>query len=195
INIDSNLVKCEDYANVDITFVELSRGKRVTNLQVNLEGENSASNIKTIYMVEGNDNLDINYIMSHKGRRTQGNMDVYGVLKDEAKKTFRGTLDFKKGSSKSKGSEIENTLLLSSNVVNKAVPLLLCDEDDVEGQHAATSGKVDDNKLFYLMSRGFSQEEAKKLIIESMFNPVIETIPVEHIREKIKIELAKRLQS
>lgn len=193
LNIDSNLVKCEDNANVDITFIELSGGNRITNLNVNLEGENSTSNIKTIYMVENNDELDINYIMTHRGRRSQGNMNIYGVLNDEAKKVFRGTLDFKKGSSKSKSSEIENTLLLSNKVVNKAVPLLLCSEDDVEGQHAATSGRIDDNKLFYLMSRGFSEQEAKKLIIESMFNPVIETIPVTYIREKIKLKLANGL--
>ncbi len=195
LNIDSNLVKCEEYANVDITFIELSRGTRVTNLHVDLEGENSTSNIKTIYMVEGKDNLDINYVMSHQGRRSAGNMDIYGVLKDEAKKTFKGTLDFKKGSAKSKGSELENTLLLSSKVVNKAVPLLLCDEDDVEGQHAASSGRIDDNKLFYLMSRGFRETEAKKLIIESMFNPVIEDIPVIYIREKIKAQLENRLNA
>lgn len=114
---------------------------------------------------------------------------------DRSKKTFRGTLDFKKGCKKSKGEEEEYTVLLSPHVINKSVPILLCTEEDVDGQHAASAGRIDENKLFYIMSRGFSETEAKKLVIEAAFNPIINQIPSEEIKNKISTSIRRRLEN
>lgn len=70
---------------------------------------------------------------------------------------------------------------------------MLCGEDAVEGQHAVSTGKMDENKLFYLMSRGLSDVEAKKLIIEADFQPILEKIPVIELRDAISTYLRRRL--
>ena len=85
----------------------------------------------------------------------------------------------------SKGSEEEFVTLLDDSVRSIAIPLLLSDEDDVEGLHAASVGKVDEDILFYIMSRGLSLSDAKKLIIESKLTPTIDMIPMESLRNEV----------
>ena len=84
-------------------------------------------------------------------------------------------------------------LLLDKGVKSDAVPLLLCREDDVQGNHAASAGQVDETQLFYLMSRGFSYSEALKLLVEASFRPVLERIPNTRLREAIDAEIHRRL--
>ena len=70
---------------------------------------------------------------------------------------------------------------------------MLCDEDDVLGAHAASVGKVNEDRLFYLMSRGFNSKEAKKIIVESSFRPIFERIEFEDIKEKMFKEINNRM--
>ena len=99
--------------------------------------------------------MNLAYEINHIGEQSESDILVNGALKDTAKKTFKGTIDFKKGASRSKGKEEEYAILLSEKVKNVAIPILLCQEDDVEGVHAASAGKMDEEILFYIMSRGF----------------------------------------
>ncbi len=112
---------------------------------------------------------------------------------DHARKIFRGNLKFERGSTKSAGEESEYVLLLDENVRSDALPALLCDEDDVSGEHAASAGQVDEDQLFYLMSRGFNLKEAKKLVIHGSFTPVIDRVGIDSIQERIEAELERRL--
>ena len=80
----------------------------------------------------------------HEGKKTQSNMQAGGVLRDHAFKLYRGTIDFKWGAKGAVGNEKEDVLLLSNDVVNQTIPLILCAEEDVEGNHGATIGKLDD---------------------------------------------------
>lgn len=180
-------------AKVNWIQVELGAKKSITNYINNLNEENSESSISSVYLADGDRNIDLSYLMNHRGRRSLSNIETRGALKDKAKKVFRGTIDFKLGASRSKGSEEEFAILLDRTVKSDAIPLLLCSEDDVEGQHAASAGQIDSDKLFYLMSRGLDEKEAKKLIVEASFTPIIDKIPVEDLREAINEEIHRRL--
>lgn len=118
---------------------------------------------------------------------------MQGALKDKAKKHFKGTIDFKKGAKKAKGNENEFCMLLSDTARSIALPMLLCSEEDVEGNHSSAAGKVDNKELFYIMSRGFSKEEAMKLIVRAKFNEILEQITDEELKEEIIDEINKRL--
>ena len=83
---------------------------------------------------------------------------------DGAEKIFRGTIDFKRGSAGSKGDEKEDVLLLGDDVVNKTIPLILCAEEDVQGNHGASIGRLDEALLFYLASRGLTAGQAEALM-------------------------------
>ena len=128
-----------------------------------------------------------------RGTKTNIDIDVQGALKDEAKKNFKGTIDFKKGSKKAKGNENEYCMLLSDKAKSIALPMLLCTEEDVEGNHSTASGKVDEKQLFYIMTRGISYKKAVKLIVKSKFNKIIERITDEELKNEILSEIDKRL--
>ena len=67
-------------------------------------------------------------------------------------------------------------MILDDNAKSKSLPMLLCHEEDVEGEHGVSSGKIDENKIFYIMTKGISEEEAKRLIVKANFNKIIKEI-------------------
>lgn len=193
IHLDSNIAFISRDAKVNWVTVEIGAGINVTNYTSNLNGESSAADIYSAYFVDGERKQDLYYTANHMGRRSQSNMVIKGVLKDNAKKLFKGNIDFKKGASKSKGKQEENVLLLDPNVKTDSVPMLLCEEEDVDGAHAASVGKINEEKLFYLMSRGFSDKEAKKLVIEAEFSPIFDKVEDEDLKDLLKSEIKRRL--
>ncbi|HHV09904.1 MAG TPA: SufD family Fe-S cluster assembly protein [Clostridiales bacterium] len=184
---------CREGASIKITQCELGGGHAVSGIMTALRGENSEMTVDTIYLGDGERFLDLNYVANHYGKNTKSNMRVNGALFDNSRKIFRGTIDFKKGASGSEGAEGEYTLLFDKNIKNISVPLILCGEENVSGKHAANSGRIDENQLFYLMSRGLSEGEAKKLILEAWFHPVLDTIPSETLREQVFGYVKERL--
>ena len=126
-------------------------------------------------------------------KKTNIDIDVQGALRDSAKKNFKGTIDFKKGCKKAKGNENEYCMLLSDKAKSIALPMLLCTEDNVEGNHSTASGKIDNNQLFYIMSRGLSYKEAVKLIVKANFNKIIERITDEELKNEVLNEIDNKL--
>lgn len=169
-------VELADTAELEAVAVEAGSAKFLAKMEVNLAGNESKANVYVLYFGHGASQLDMNYVLVQQGRSTEANLHVYGALLGEANKIFRGTLDFRHGSKGSKGYEKEEVVVLSSKVRNRSVPLMLSAEDAVEGHHAVSIGKIDENKLFYLMSRGLDMQEARRLVVEAAFNPVLDRI-------------------
>lgn len=192
-HFDSNVAFVERDGKVNWVTIEIGSEINVTNYVTNLKGDNSSSELHSAYLIDGTRKQDIYYTVNHSGRRSESNMEIKGVLKDKAKKLFKGNIDFKKGASKAKGAQDEDVLLLDPTVKTDSVPMLLCEEDDVEGAHAASVGQMDEDKLFYLMSRGFSEKEAKKLVVEAKFSPIFDRVPVQELKDFLLEELRKRL--
>ena len=137
--------------------------------------------------------FDLNYIGELRGEKSNINIEVQGALKDAAKKHFKGTIDFKKGCKKAIGNENEACMLLSDKAKSLALPMLLCSEEDVEGNHSTSSGKIGEKELFYIMSRGFELKEAMKLMVRARFNKILESIEDEELKDKILTQIDKRL--
>ena len=185
--------KLEKNSTVNYTIIDIGGKTSVSNYYSNIIGENADNDLKSIYLGIGEQRKDINYIAELRGTKTNIDIDVQGALKDSAKKNFKGTIDFKKGSKKAKGNENEYCMLLSDKAKSIALPMLLCTEEDVEGNHSTASGKVDEKQLFYIMTRGISYKEAVKLIVKSKFNKIIERILDEELKDEILGEIDKRL--
>lgn len=151
-----------------------------------LVGGRSAMEADIAYQVSGNDQLDMNYIANHLGEKTTSRMNVSGVLRDRAKKLFRGTIDFKRGAKGAVGNEQEDVLLIDDNVVNQTIPLILCAEEDVEGNHGATIGRLAEDLLFYLRSRGMDTEEIYEMMARARIDAVADKIAGGQTREHIR---------
>lgn len=185
INILTIDNKLDESSNVKYNIVDMGGKESITNYYSNLKGAYSKNTLNTIYMGKDDEKIDLNYIAECFGEKSDIKIEVQGALKDNAIKKFKGTIDFKKGAKKAIGSENENCLLLSDKAKSIALPMLLCSEEDVEGEHSASSGKASQKSLFYIMSRGFSKQEAEKLLVRANFNKIIEEIKDTEIKEKI----------
>jgi len=170
-------------ADLQILDVELGGATSASGCNVRLRGKESSGNLDCLYLGSGSATLDLNYRIAYEGALTEGDITVRGALADESRKTLRSTLDFITGAAGAKGREDEAVLALSDKVRNLSSPLLLCGEDDVEGQHATNTGRPDQEKLFYLMSRGLTENEACRLIVEASFTPILDKVADEALRD------------
>lgn len=183
----------ESNASVNYTIIDIGGKNSITNYYSNILGEKAKNDLKTIYLGAENNIKDLNYIAELRGKQSFIDIDVQGALSGNAKKNFKGTIDFKKGCKKAKGNENEFCMLLSKKARSIALPMLLCTESDVEGNHSTASGKVDNQELFYIMSRGLSYNEAVKLIVKARFNKILSRIEDEDLRNEIIEKIEERL--
>ena len=184
---------CNTDSNLNYLIVDLGGNTSVSNYYSNMNGNNSINNLNSIYVGNKNQVFDINYLVDIFGQNAKCNIDVQGSLSNESKKSFKGTIDFKKGCKGSIGNENEYCVLLSDKVISKSLPMLLCTEEDVIGNHATASGKVDDKTMFYIMSRGISKKDAEKLIVKANFNKLLTMIKDEEIKTKINELIDKKI--
>ena len=150
-----------------------------------LSGKRSRFESGIAYQVQPGHLLDMNWLARHLGRKTESAIQVNGVLQQDAQKCFRGTIDFVKGCAGAKGAETESVLLMGDRQVNQTVPLILCDEEDVDGSHGASIGRLDERTLFYLASRGLSEDAARRLIAQSRIDLMRDQFPDEGVRGEI----------
>lgn len=175
----------DESARVNVRHVVLGGELTVTGLAADVRGDTARLDIDTRYLASGSEQRDFNYVVRQRGRKTVSNMNANGVLTGTSKKVLRGTIDLVHGCKGSEGSEQETVLLASEGVDNKTVPTILCDEDDVAGNHGATIGHVRPEQLFYLESRGVSAEAAEALFIRAKLEDAALTAPDERIRASV----------
>lgn len=180
-------------AKINYTIVDFGGKHSITNYYSNLQGDNCDNQLNTIYLGKENQFFDLNYIGELRGKKSNIDIEVQGALKDTSKKHFKGTIDFKKGCKKATGNENEACMLLSDTAKSIALPMLLCSEEEVEGNHSSSAGKIGEKELFYIMSRGFELKEAMKLMVRARFNQILEKIENDELREEILQEIDKRL--
>lgn len=190
LSIDAEL---EESSKIKATIIDFGGKNSITNYYSNLIGDLSDNKLESIYLGKDNQLIDINYIAELRGKKSNIDINVQGALKDQAKKHFKGTIDFKKGCKKATGNENEECMLLSNKAKSIALPMLLCSEEDVEGNHSSSAGKVGEKELFYIMSRGFNFKEAMKLMVRAKFNKILENIKDENLKQEILDEINKKL--
>ena len=181
---DSGFVLDED-ARVKVRHVVLGGGFTATGLAADLRGDRSRIDVNTSYLAAGTQQRDFNYIIRHRGRKTVSNMDANGVLTGTSKKCLRGTIDLIHGAKGAEGNERETVLLASKGVDNKTVPNILCDEDDVAGNHGATIGHVRPDQLFYAACRGLSQEQTEALFLSAKLEDAALQAPNDAVRANV----------
>ena len=171
-------------AQIEVVQLFLGAEKIWAGSYATLTGEKSHLQLDVGYYREKQQLLDMNYVAQHIGKKTESNMNVGGVLQDASKKVFRGTIDFPLGCVGAKGDEMEDVLILGEDAINQTVPLILCAEDDVEGNHGASIGRPADEVLFYLASRGLSEEDACNLLARAKLEALCNRIGEQKIAEQ-----------
>ncbi len=186
VQIDDTFGKCDDSAKIEVTQIELGGSKVYAQVKTDLTGYQSSFKSDTAYITKENQILDMNYLVNHHAEKTDTKMTVKGVVSGNSLKTYRGTIDFKRGCAGATGDEMEDVLLLSPSAVNKSIPMILCDEEEVSGTHGSTIGKIGGDELFYFQARGISVSDAEKILTRAKVLSVASLIPSEQVRTKIE---------
>lgn len=180
-------------AQVELVRVVLGGAVSACGSRAELAGRASRYELNTIYLGDGGQSLDFNDAAVHTGRETESELHAAGVLSGQSRKILRGTIDFRPGAVRAVGHESEDVLLFSAQTRNRTVPLILCGEEQVEGQHAATAGRLDERMLYYLTSRGLSPSQARRLMVEARYAPTLDRIPDDLLRQEILTNIERRL--
>ena len=184
-------------ARVRVTQIEVGAKRAVAGCYARLHGAGSEQEITAFYFGDGSRSLDFNHVVQHVGRKTVSKIETGGALLEKSNKIYRGTIDFVQGTRDAKGSETEDTLLFSPEARNRSAPLILCGEENVNGQHAATIGRLDAGMLFYLNTRGISETQAKQMMTEAQLQTALAWItdsPIgQELRAAVLAHIAKRM--
>jgi Fe-S cluster assembly protein SufD len=191
LQIDDTGTICEEGGRIEVTQIILGGKETYAGVAAALPAYQSSFKSDTAYLCMDKQKLDMNYVVRHTGRKTDSKMTVKGTLRDSASKTYRGSIDFKNGCAGATGNEQEETLLLTPTVINKSIPLILCNEEDVAGEHGATIGRLGEDVLFYMQTRGISKTAAEQIMARAKIASAAALIPDETITAKIHTYLDK----
>lgn len=156
-------------------------------------GDGSSSRSYTVFFSSGRQHHDIFQVMYHTGNHTDANMDARGAAAGESRCVYRGDIEIERGTRDTSSFESMHGLVLDPGARIDSIPSLYIEDNDVRASHSATTGQVDPEQLFYLMSRGISYQEARRLIVEGFFSPILEEIPLESAREAFQKLIARKL--
>ena len=175
----------ESDSSFEVTKLELGAGNVYDGLNEAQMGYRSDFKVNYGYIGLPETVCDINYNDVFWGKKSNGVMKFSEALIGNAKKTFRGTVDFRAGCRGASGDEQEDVLLFGDDIVNKTIPLILGEEEEVEGRHAATIGKLSDDMLFYMQTRGIDRKKAEELMVEATITAISARVPSRSIQDRV----------
>lgn len=145
-------------------------------LEVVLAGENASVEVVGLILGKGNDVQSLEAYITHAAPNTKSNVNVRSVLRGKSTFAFRGNVKIEKGAKGSDAYLRSDALLFDEAKMGDDTPALEILEPDVKAGHAATIGKVNEEMIFYLMSRGLTRGQSEKMIIDGFIDPIREKI-------------------
>lgn len=142
-----------------------------------------------IYKLVDNEKVSVRTSSVHKIPNTTCMVDVKAVLNDSSHSNYIGKIIIVKEAQQTASYLEDNVLVLGENVKNESQPILEIEADEVKASHGATTGRISNDQLYYLMSRGVSKESAQEIIVEGFFESLLDKITDETIREKVRSKL------
>ncbi|ELZ91696.1 ABC-type transport system involved in Fe-S cluster assembly, permease protein II [Haloferax mucosum ATCC BAA-1512] len=178
-----------------INWIEGNLGSRLTRSDVETELNGEASETKIVGAFFGHDDqhIDVNARVWHQAENTTADLVTRGVLDDAARSVYEGVQDVGRDAWSTNSYQRENTLMLSDESEADASPKLIINNHDTEASHAATVGQVDKEDLFYMVSRSIPEQQARNMLVEGFFVPVLEEIEVDEFRDDLEELIAARL--
>lgn len=175
--------------NASIKWVSGCFGGKLNRLRIdaNFNGQGSQCSNIGLFLGKEKEHIDFTTNAYHNTENTTNDILVDGILKDGSSSACRGLIKIEKQAQKTNSHLANHILKLGEKTLANSIPSLKIDANDVKAGHGATVGQINEEHIFYLMARGLSRQEAERLIIEGFFEPIIQKIPLEELREKIKV--------
>ena len=182
--------------NSSIQWFTTTIGSSLTHANADsyLLGQGSDAKSYGVFLGDHNQQFDLSASSFHKANHSTSDMYTRGVLFGNAKAVYRGNIDIASQAFGCNGYQKEEVLLLSEHAVADAIPNLEIRNNDVKCSHGATIGRIDEEHMFYLKSRGISEEEATKMIVEGFFEPLTTRIDWPELYDMIKPLVQEKIQ-
>lgn len=164
-----------------------------TAQSVLLQEPGSQAKLFGLVLADGRQHLDYQTQQDHRAPHTESDLLFRSALLERARTVLRGVVHLRKAAQQTNAYQSTHSLLLSNKARADAIPILEIEADDVRCKHGATTGMVDDEQIFYLMSRGLSRQESQRLIVQGFFETVITEFPVEGVQENIRLAIESRI--
>lgn len=170
-------------------------GSRLTKnfSELDLAGQGSSGKMSGFYITNHNQHLDHDTQQNHLAPHTTSDLLFKGALLDESRSVWQGMIYVAPGADKTDGYQANRNLVLSPGARADSIPGLEILADDVRCTHGATVGKIDAEQVFYLLSRGIPRGEAERLVVEGFFDPIMQRIPFEGVRERFQSAIHEKL--
>jgi Fe-S cluster assembly protein SufD len=180
-------------ANLDWIFGAI--GSRLTKnfTELDLAGQGSTGRMSGFYFTDGNQHLDHDTQQNHLAPNTTSDLLFKGALTGKSRSVWQGMIYVAPGAQKTDGYQANRNLVLSEGARADSIPGLEIMADDVRCTHGATVGKLEAEPLFYLKSRGIPQKEAERLVVEGFFDPIMQRIPFEGVRERFQAAILEKM--
>jgi Fe-S cluster assembly protein SufD len=193
-NFSHERARLERDANMDWIFGAL--GSRLTKnfSEINLEGQGSTARMSGFYFTDGEQHLDHDTQQNHLAPHTTSDLLFKGALEDRSRSVWQGMIHVAPVAQRTDGYQANRNLVLSKHARADSIPGLEIQADDVRCTHGATVGKIDETELFYLLSRGIPDRDARRLIVEGFFDPIMQRIPYEGVRQRFQQAIVHKLK-
>jgi Fe-S cluster assembly protein SufD len=178
---------------VDWVVLGLGGTRAKSRIESYLAGPGANAKVTGAYFLTGSEHADYDTTQEHAAPNTTSDLFFKGVLADHSRAVWRGVIRVDKGAQKTDAYQENRNLLLSHEAHADSIPGLEIEANDVRCTHGATIGQIDKLQLFYLMSRGLSKPQAERLIVRGFFQPILDRIGSDEVRESLAVELEARM--
>jgi Fe-S cluster assembly protein SufD len=170
-----------------ITTLYTTLGSDVTraDVQCAMQGPGAHVDILGLYIADGKQHFDHETLQDHVAPHASSNLLFKGALRDGSRSVFRGLIRVHPKAQRTDAYQTNRNLLLSSEARADSLPNLEIQADDVRCSHAATVGQLDEEEVFYLLSRGIRKPEAIRLVVFGFFGEVLDQLPLEGVRQEL----------
>ena len=192
VNATSNIKYSFNDINLDknshLEYFILSKGSKFAKHDINcsLNNDHGSVSLNGIIDLDNEKHHEIKTSINHNEENCKSYQLIKSVLNENSKGVYQGKIYVNSKAQKTDGYQLSRALLLNDDVEFNAKPELEIYADDVKCSHGSTSGNIDENSIFYLMSRGLSHAQSKKLLTNGFLNEVIEKISNKNIKSLIK---------
>ena len=164
------------------------------NLNMVLDDEFIESHLNGLYLTNGNQVVDNHTLVDHRKPNCNSNELYKGIIEEKSSATFNGKIYVRKDAQKTNAFQSNKNILLSDDGTINTKPQLEIYADDVKCSHGTSTGKLDEDKIFYLRARGLSEASAKKLLMHAFASEVVDTIKIDALREYVEAKISKRFE-
>ena len=171
------------YGSANLSVAEVNDSLTTSNTNIYLQEQYASGTTKTIAITSKSQEASFRQLVEHNAPETEGYIENYGVSNDTSALIFEGVGKINKNMKRSVARQSNNGIVLGETARLDANPLLLIDEFDVEASHGAAIGKIDDEQLYYLMSRGLTLSAAERLIISGFLSPVLRVLSTDTLKQ------------